>query len=208
MIAIIGFLIFVSSCVVPVTKIVFLGDSITAGYNIAKESAFPSLIQAKVPTDHIQIINAGVSGDTSFMLLNRLDWILARTTPNIAVVCIGANDGLRGVSPKIIQENLTNIVRKLQENDIQVILAGITLPENYSQQYIHDFESIYNHVAEKNLLIYIPQILEGVAGIDSLNLSDRIHPNKEGHKRIADTVFNALLNHQIVSVTSNRENNK
>tara|TARA_A100001015_G_scaffold251744_1_gene290929 strand:- start:1246 stop:1857 length:612 start_codon:yes stop_codon:yes gene_type:complete len=177
--------------------IMFVGDSLIAGFQLPINQAFPAIIQEKIGTKNIQVINAGVSGDTTFTLLNRLDFTL-KSTPNIVFLCIGANDGLRGKSVQTIKTNIEKIIEKLQKKQINVILAGISLPKNYSLSYINNFESAFPTVAKKYNIPYMPFLLKDVAGIPSLNLSDRIHPNKKGHEVIANHVFNFLVSENVI----------
>ena len=154
-------------------------------------------------TQNIQIINAGVSGDTTFSVLDRLDITLSNT-PNIVFLCIGANDGLRGIPPTITKNNLTNIIKQLKERNISVVLSGISLPKNYSQTYIQSFEQTFMDVAKKENIPFMPFLLKDVAGIPTLNLNDRIHPNKEGHKIIAKNVLKFLKKEQIIKSKNHR----
>lgn len=177
--------------------LMFLGDSLTAGFQLPINEAFPALIQEKIGTKNLRIINAGVSGDTTFTLLNRLNFTL-KSSPNIVFLCIGANDGLRGKSTTIMKRNIETIIKKMQQNEIKVILAGISLPKNYSQNYIRNFESTFPNVAQKYNIAYMPFLLKDVAGVPSLNLSDRIHPNKKGHEIIARHVYDFLVSENII----------
>ena len=129
-------------------SLMFIGDSLTAGFQLGEKDAYPAIIQHQVGTQNIQIINAGVSGDTTFSVLDRLDITLSNT-PNIVFLCIGANDGLRGIPPTITKNNLTNIIKQLKERNISVVLSGISLPKNYSQTYIQSFEQTFMDVATK-----------------------------------------------------------
>ncbi len=177
--------------------LMFLGDSLTAGYQLPIANAFPALIQKKIGTKNVHIINAGVSGDTTFTLLNRLDFTL-KSTPNIVFLCIGANDGLRGKSTKLMKNNIETIIKKLQKKKITTILAGISLPKNYSANYINEFESTFPSIAKEYNIPFMPFLLKDVAGIPSLNLTDRIHPNKAGHEIIANHVFHFLVSKNVI----------
>ena len=179
-------------------RLIFLGDSLTAGYNIAKHKAYPNLIQEKIGSSNVTIINAGISGDTTFTLINRLNFTLDNTKPEVAFVAIGANDGLRGYNPTIIKENITTIITILKNRKITPILAGITLPQNYSKQYISDFENIYKEVATENQILFYPNLLLNVAGVDKLNLNDRIHPNEDGHQIMATNIYEFIISNNII----------
>ncbi len=176
------------------SRLVFLGDSLTAGYQIRLEQAFPNLIQERVgPT--MTIVNAGVSGDTSFGALNRLDWLIQHQDPDIVFVCIGANDGLRGLPIPSIKTNIEQIVGQLKQQGVDVILAGVSLPENYTPDYIDAFESMYEEVADQYGIPLFPSLVEGVGGVPSLNLQDRVHPNEAGHRVMADHIYEFLVSH-------------
>ena len=190
--------LFLTNILLYSSTLVFFGDSLTAGYNIAKKDAFPALINEKIATDHITVINAGISGDTTFTLLNRLDWTINQTQPSIAFVSIGANDGLRGYDVNIIKSNIQLIIDKLNTANINIILGGMSLPENYSEAYISSFESIYSELASENSILLMPFLLADVAGIDNYNLTDRIHPNELGHQVIADNVLNFLVTNNVI----------
>ncbi len=191
-------LIVISITTVQAKTIVFLGDSLTAGHNIPQNKAFPALINEKITSESVIIINAGVSGDTTFNLLNRLHWVIEQTKPDIAFLCIGANDGLRGFSTNAIQSNLQQIINILSSQNITTVLAGISLPENYAPLYVTSFESVFETIAQKNKLVFFPFLLKDVAGRNEFNLSDRIHPNIKGHEIIANNVFEFLVSNNII----------
>lgn len=178
--------------------ILFLGDSLTSGYSIAQNKAFPAIINEKIATTSVTIINAGVSGDTSFNLLNRLHWTLEQTKPDTAFICIGANDGLRGYKPTVIQANIQQIINVLSSRNITTILAGISLPQNFTPVYISKFETMFETLASDNELLFFPFLLKDVAGNDALNLADRIHPNVAGHQIIADNIYEFLVSNNII----------
>ena len=183
-----------------VVKVLMLGDSLTAGFGIKKSKAYPSLVEQKFGTSNINIINAGSSGDTSFALLNRLDWTLSAVSPNIAFICIGGNDGLRGYPASVTERNIQTMIDKLTSNNISVLLAGITLPKNYSDSYISEFDAIFERLASKNSIPLLPFLLEGVAGVPTLNLVDKIHPNEAGHEIIAETVYQFFVSQNITEI--------
>ena len=188
------------NCVWAVSQppsIMFIGDSLTAGFQLNVTDAYPAIIQHQVGTETIQVINAGVSGDTTFSVLDRLD-ITLQSTPNMVFLCIGANDGLRGISPDLTKKNITTIVQTLKQRNIAVILAGMSLPKNYSQAYIDSFETIFRDVAKNEQLPFMPFLLKDVVGVPTLNLNDRIHPNKNGHKVIAKNVLEFLKKEQLI----------
>ena len=175
--------------------IVFFGDSITAGYGIASENAFPALINKKFEEQGLSYtaMNAGLSGETSMGGLNRIDWVM-RSKPAILMLELGGNDGLRGLSLEETEKNLKAIIDKVRSAspDTKIILAGMQIPPNLGQEYTEQFRNLYPKVAKEKEVKFIPFLLEGVGGDKSLNLSDGIHPNEEGHKIVAETVWEAL----------------
>ena len=135
----------------------------------------------------VEVLNAGVSGDTTAGGVSRLTWLL-RQEPRILVVELGANDGLRGMSVEMTEANLRAMISTAQEEGVSVLLAGMMVPPNYGPDYAHRFQRIFPKLAEELGVPLIPFLLEGVAAEPELNLSDGIHPNAAGHRRVADTV--------------------
>ena len=174
-------------------RIVFLGDSLTAGYGLNKEESVPSLIQARLDASGYQYeaINAGVSGDTSAGGLRRLDWSLEG---NVAVLVIelGANDGLRGLPVPAMKKNLAEIITRAQQRGITVILTGMEAPPNYGAAYTAEFRQAFRDLAREHQVAFVPFYLEGVAGIASLNIADGIHPNPAGARIVEKTMWRAL----------------
>ena len=181
-------------------KMLFLGDSLTAGYQLDPTLAFPNQLELKMGSNKITAINQGISGDTSHTLLNRLDFTLQHVTPNLVFLCIGANDGLRGMPIQQTEKNIQTIITKIQTKKIPIIMAGMSLPDNYSANYIQDFEAMYERVASKNNVTFMPFLLKDVAGVPSLNLTDRIHPNAAGHKIIANNIYDFILKRPTVQL--------
>ncbi len=175
--------------------ILFFGDSITAGYGLDMEQAFPALIEAKADSlgYAVEAVNAGVSGETSAGGLRRVDWILQRPF-DIFVLELGANDGLRGVDPDHTRNNLQQIMDKVRANrpDIHIVLTGMEAPPNMGENYIRSFRQIYSDLADNNDVTFMPFILKDVAGEPSLNQPDGIHPTAEGHRIIAGNVWEIL----------------
>mgnify|MGYP002624903916 CR=1 FL=1 len=171
-------------------RVVFLGDSLTAGLGLPEEAAFPALVEHRLREEGlpVRVVNAGVSGDTSAGGLNRLDWLL-RQRPDILFVSLGANDGLRGLEPEMTERNLRQIVERGRAAGVEVILAGMRLPPNYGAAYVDSFEEIFPRLARELDVAWVPFLLEGVAGRRRLNLPDGIHPNAEGHEIIAEVVL-------------------
>ncbi|MFU8811749.1 MAG: arylesterase [Balneolaceae bacterium] len=176
-------------------NILFFGDSITAGYGLSEEQAYPARIGEKL-NEHgynYRITNAGLSGETTAGGVRRVDWIL-RQDVEIFVLALGGNDGLRGIDPELTKENLQGIIDKVRNHnaDIQIILAGIEAPPNMGSAYTDRFRNMYPELAEENGIPLFPFILEGVAGDPELNLPDGIHPTAEGHEIIADHFWDFL----------------
>ena len=171
-------------------SLLVLGDSLTAGYGLPLEQAFPAQLEAalKKKGHNIHVINAGISGDTSAGGLARLDWSLA-DQPDIAIVELGANDALRGLSPQQTRDNLAAILSRLKKAHIPVILAGMKAPRNLGENYYNSFDQIYSALAKEYQVVFYPFFLEGVAGDPQLNQSDGMHPNNAGVKIIVKRIL-------------------
>lgn len=171
--------------------VLFFGDSLTAGYGLSTEEAFPALIERELnkKTERAKVINGGLSGETSAGGLTRIDWLL-RQPVHIFVLELGANDGLRGLPPDQTKKNLQAIIDKVKAKNpkVKIVLAGMMVPPNMGKQYTNEFRNIYSELAKKNKATLIPFLLDGVGGIEKLNQSDGIHPNAEGHRIIARNV--------------------
>jgi acyl-CoA thioesterase-1 len=174
-------------------RIVFLGDSLTAGYGLAKNESVPSLIQGRLDAAGraYDVVNAGVSGDTSAGGLSRLDWSLDGDV-RILVVELGANDGLRGLPVAAMKSNLDQIVRRAKARNITVLLTGMEAPPNYGANYTTEFRQVFKDLAKQHKVPFVPFYLEGVAGNPSLNISDGIHPNPAGARIVSATIWRAL----------------
>jgi acyl-CoA thioesterase I len=172
----------------------FIGDSLTEGYGVARESAYPqvfqNLVQSQLKRD-IRVMNGSVSGSTTSSGPSRLRWFL-RQKPDVLVIALGANDGLRGLSVSESQKHLEEMITMAQEHEIQVVMAGMLMPANYGEDYRKEFEKMYTTLVKKYQLLFIPFLLEGVATVRELNQADGIHPNEQGHQIIGQTVFQAL----------------
>ena len=173
--------------------VVFLGDSLTAGYGLDAEQAFPHLVEQALLAEGVEIraVNAGVSGDTTAGGLSRLDWLL-RQQPDVLVVGLGGNDGLRGLDLEASEENLRAIVEGGQAAGSEVLLLGMLIPPNYGPEYTEAFAVMYPSIADDTGAALVPFLLEGVAGDPQLNLPDGIHPNVEGQRIVAATVAEHL----------------
>lgn len=176
--------------------ILFFGNSITAGYQLDLSEAFPALIQERLDSLGLsyKTVNAGLSGETTASGSTRVDWVL-KNPIDIFVLELGANDGLRGISTEETQKNLKIIIGKVQRQfpDCKIILAGMMIPPNMGQTYTDKFQKIYPELAKNFNIPLIPFLLEGVAGIPELNLDDGIHPTAEGHKILAENVWQVLV---------------
>jgi acyl-CoA thioesterase I len=175
-------------------KIVVLGDSLSAGYGLLELQAYPALLQEKLNTDGYawDVVNAGISGDTSAAGLQRIDWALGQGDVRILILELGANDGLRGLPIAEMKKNLAAIVQRAQEKRIAVLLAGMEAPPNFGPEYTVSFRQVYRDLSKEYKVTFLPFLLDRVAGDPSLNQGDGIHPNIEGSKIVADTVWNAL----------------
>jgi len=175
--------------------ILFLGDSLTAGYGLDPDEAFPALIQRRLDEAGLRfrVVNAGVSGETSAGALRRLDWLLKQPVA-VLVLETGANDSLRGQDPETTRQNIQAVLDRVrsQSPPPKVVLVGMEALPNYGESYRRRFRALYPELAKKNETALVPFLLEGVAGIPALNLADGVHPNAEGHKLVADTVWKTL----------------
>ena len=175
--------------------ILFLGDSLTSGYGLSAEVAFPAVIQAKIDSLGLgyEVVNAGISGETTSAGLSRMNWMLKRRI-DVLVIALGANDGLRGVPLKVTRQNLQAIVDSSRKAypKVNVVLAGIQVPPNLGPEYTSEFKEIFPELAAKNKVALIPFLLEGVGGIQEFNLADGIHPTVAGHRKVAENVWKVL----------------
>lgn len=177
------------------TTVLFLGDSITAGLGVGEDNAYPAIIRHKVDSLgwNVDVINAGLSGETSAGGLRRIDWLMRRRI-DVMILELGANDGLRGIDPKSTKKNLQAIIDKVRSKNpgVKIILAGMQVPPNLGEQYTKEFKDIYPELAKSNDTLLIPFILKGVGGKPLLNQGDGIHPNITGHKIVAENVWEVL----------------
>lgn len=176
-------------------RILFFGDSITAGYGVDKDQAYPALIQQKIDSLdwNFEAVNAGLSGETSAGGLRRIDWMM-RKPFSIFVLELGGNDGLRGVDLENTRENLLKIIEKVRNKypEAKIIIAGMQVPPNLGPEYTERFKKMYSEIAQKKDTELIPFLLEKVGGNPEYNQSDDIHPNAKGHKILAETVWDTL----------------
>jgi acyl-CoA thioesterase-1 len=174
-------------------RIVILGDSLTAGLGLPKEQSFPSLLQERLKAEghQYEVVNAGVSGDTSAGGLRRLDWALEGDV-RILILELGANDGLRGLPVDNMKRNLGEIITRARQRGITVILTGMEAPPNYGPAYTAAFRQAYRDLAREHDVAFVPFLLDGVAGMRDLNTADGIHPNPAGARIVERTVWKAL----------------
>ncbi len=176
-------------------RILLLGDSLTAGYGIDPEDAYPALLAEKMAETHPewQVAPSGLSGETSAGGLRRASWVLQKPAA-ILVLALGANDGLRGIELSDTKRNLQRIIDLARDKypEIKVVIAGMQMPPNLGAQYTTEFRKLFPALAEENDVELIPFLLEGVAGHPQLNIADGIHPNEEGHEIIAENVWRIL----------------
>jgi acyl-CoA thioesterase-1 len=175
--------------------IVFFGDSITAGYGLDPDEAYPAVIQRRLVESGRawRVVNAGLSGETTTGGLRRLDWIL-RQPVDIFVIELGGNDGLRGIPPEASRANLQAMMERIRARypNVVLVLAGMQLPTNLGPEHTREFAAMYPDLARTNHATLIPFFLEGVGGVPALNQADGIHPTAEGHCVVAENVWNAI----------------
>jgi len=170
--------------------IVALGDSLTAGLGVAPDATYPALLEARLRRAgyHYRVVNAGVSGDTTAGGLRRLAWAL-RAHPEIVIVALGANDGLRAQSVSAMRVNLTSMLDRLDEAGVRVLLAGMRVPPNYGADYSRDFAAVFTDLGRRPGIAFMPFLLDGVAADRRLNQSDGLHPTADGYRVIADRMY-------------------
>jgi acyl-CoA thioesterase-1 len=174
-------------------KVVALGDSLTAGLGLVESQAYPAILQQRIDAEGygFEVVNAGVSGDTSAGGVRRLDWALDGDV-KVLILALGANDGLRGLSVQDMKQNLTAIITRARERNVVVILAGMEAPPNYGQEYATAFRQAYREIAEREKVLFLPFLLHKVAGQSTMNQGDGIHPNEPGARIVADNIWSVL----------------
>ena len=194
----------------PVT-VLALGDSLTEGLGVANDDNYPAQLQASLQNmgyKNIEVVNSGLSGETSTGLVNRIDWVL-QTKPDITILTIGANDAIRGLDIAMIEANIRTAVKKLQDNGSEVILGGMQIYDNLGNDYVKSFSAIYPRVAEDMNVPLIPFFLKGVGGDANLNQADAIHPTREGYTIIVnDNILPVLkpeLEQMLLSTQANSQ---
>ena len=174
-------------------RIVAFGDSLTAGLGLLEQESYPARLQSKIDEAgyKFEVVNAGLSGDTSAGGVRRLDWALEGDV-RVLIVAFGGNDGLRGLQPAQMKDNLSSIIDKARERNVVPILAGMEAPPNFGQEYAASFRQAFRDVAASRRVLFIPFLLKDVGGKSELNQADGIHPNQQGAQIIADTVWSVL----------------
>ncbi|MBS1963869.1 MAG: arylesterase [Bdellovibrionales bacterium] len=182
-------------------KILFLGDSLTEGYGVPKEKAYPTLVVERLNNrfahrkmaKRVAALYGGVSGSTSASALSRLRWFL-KAKPSVLFLAMGANDGLRGLPPAEMEKNLDATIALARKEGLKIVLAGMRLPPNYGKKNSEEFAAVFTHLAKKYDLPFVPFLLATVGGEKDLNIEDGIHPNEKGHAKIAELIFPTLEN--------------
>jgi acyl-CoA thioesterase-1 len=175
-------------------KIVAFGDSLTAGFGLTENESYPYLLQQKLKADSYdyEVVNAGISGDTSLGGLERIDWVLGMDNVKVLVLELGANDLLRGIPVATMRANLDAIIKKAQAKGVKVLLCGMLAPPTMGQQYQRDYSSTFPELANEHKTAFLPFILDNIALKKELNQADGIHPNAEGEKLMTDNVYREL----------------
>ncbi|KYG69248.1 arylesterase [Bdellovibrio bacteriovorus] len=186
--------LFTSSFSYAQKKLIVLGDSLTEGYGVAKDAAYPALLEKKLHESGKKewtVVNSGVSGSTTASGISRMKWLF-KSKPEAVLLVLGANDGLRGLKIEDSQKNLSEAIEYANSQKVRVILGGLYMPPNYGVAYTDKFKKMYESLAKKYKVTFIPFVLDKVAGNPKYNLADGIHPNEEGHKIIAENIFQVL----------------
>ena len=175
-------------------KIIAFGDSLTAGFGLEETESYPYLLQQKLRSEgyNYEVVNAGVSGDTSLGGLERIDWTLETENAQILILELGANDLLRGLSPAKMKDNLDKIIRKAKAKNVKVLLCGMLAPPTLGADYQRDFGNAFPDLAEKHKVAYLPFMLDRIALQKGLNQADGIHPNAQGTRLMMENVYKEL----------------
>ncbi len=189
---------FLLLCPAPVLSkekavVLAFGDSLTAGFGVNEEESYPSRLQVKIAAAGFphKVVNAGVSGDTTAGGVRRIRWLM-KHEPEIVILALGANDGLRGLSVDEMRRNLETMIAICREHNARVLLAGMKALPNYGEDYMREFETVFSELAKKHDLIFLPFLLEGVAGVREHTQSDGLHPVASGYGIVTDLVWQRL----------------
>ncbi len=175
-------------------RLVAMGDSLTEGLGVDPDQAYPAQLARKLQAEgyNVDVINAGISGETSSGARSRVDWVLS-LDPDVVILATGGNDGLRGIDPAITAENIDALVQRLQESGAVVVLAGMEMVQNMGEAYTSAFRAIYPDVAAQHDVILVPFLLEGVGGNPELNQPDFVHPTAAGYEVVVETIYPYVL---------------
>ena len=175
-------------------KIIAFGDSLTAGFGLAEKESYPYLLQEKLKADgyDYEVVNAGISGDTTLGGLERADWVLEQDNAQILILELGANDLLRGIPVEKMKENLDKIIRKAKAKNLKILFCGMLAPPTMGAQYQRDFLAAFPDLATEHKVEFLPFLLDNIATVKELNQADGIHPNPEGEKIMTENVYKAL----------------
>ncbi|HXV65380.1 MAG TPA: arylesterase [Vicinamibacteria bacterium] len=175
-------------------KIIAFGDSLTAGFGIGLDEAYPAVLQEMIDREgyRYEVINAGVSGETSAGGVRRLSWVLDQREVEAIVLALGGNDGLRGLPPQEMKKNLATLIEEAKSRDITVLLAGFEAPPDARDRYVRDFVAVFPELAQEHDVTLMPSLLQGVIGVSELNQPDGKHPNAEGARVVAENVWSYL----------------
>jgi acyl-CoA thioesterase-1 len=175
-------------------KIIAFGDSLTAGFGLAEKESYPYLLQEKLKADgyDYEVVNAGVSGDTSLGGLERADWVLEQDNAEILILELGANDMLRGIPVARMKENLDKIIKKAKSKNLKVLLCGMLAPATMGAEYQREFTMAFPDLASDNQVEFLPFLLENIALNKDLNQGDGIHPNAAGERMMTENIYKAL----------------
>lgn len=173
----------------PTLRIVAMGDSLTAGLGVPEDQAYPAQLQdaLRARGHDVEVINAGISGETSSGALSRLDWVLS-LDPDIIILETGANDGLRGVDPSLTKGNIDRMLARLSQENVTVVLAGMQIVQNMGPAYVQEFMRMYPELAAQHDVVFVPFFLEGVGGNPSMNQPDGVHPTAEGYAVVVENM--------------------
>lgn len=174
-------------------RLLILGDSLSEGYGVAREASYASLLEKKIKAagKDWQVINASISGSTSASAVGRLKWQL-KNKPDLLILALGANDGLRGTAVAETKKNLAQALELAKKEGLKTVLFGMRMPPNYGEKYTKDFEKMYADLARTHNVRLVPFFLDGVAGDPKMNQADGIHPNEKGHQKLADNVYRGI----------------
>ena len=172
------------------------GDSLMSGYGLEEKFHLSTVLEESLTEKgfNVDVINASVSGDTTYGGLNRLNWLLEKKDIDILILCLGANDMLRGINPNIVKQNLNKILKILEKEKINILLAGMLSQETLGKEYKYNFDKIYPELAKKFKISFLPFLLEGVALNPEYNLNDGKHPNSKGIELISKSLEKKLIN--------------